>query len=99
MNDGIYGGTSEQEEGSESIADNSGSISVPSTGEQWDIFITVSGGDVFETDTEDGAGGAKTADGSAYVAIGRYRSSSVIEFRTAAAGSATVAWTAKRVVG
>tara|TARA_R100000951_G_scaffold10306_1_gene8827 strand:- start:217 stop:519 length:303 start_codon:yes stop_codon:yes gene_type:complete len=100
MNDGIYDGT--QSEGSESVNASSGSITVPgsaTTGDQYDVFISVTGADVFETDTTNGAGGAKTADGSAYVSIGRYLGAAEISLRCGSGDSSTVAWTAKKIVG
>ena len=105
MNDGIYGGTDFQAEDSESITTTAGGITLPAdpnasatSSIAYDVFITVAGADVFETATNSGAGGAKTVDGSVYVAIGRYRAGSVISLRTAA-GTATVTYTAKQIIG
>lgn len=99
MNEGIYGGTLFQEEGSESIEDNSGAITLPDNDNLYDVFIAVTGGDVFETSTEDGAGGAKAADGATYIPVGRYRGGSVIQFRCGAGLSSVVTYTAKLIVG
>lgn len=104
MNEGIYGGTAYQVEGVTTpspVTTTAGAFTLPAgsnSSTSYDVFASVSGADVFETDTSTGAGGAKIADGSNYVSIGRYRAGSVIEFRTAA-GTSIVSYTAKKIVG